>query len=128
MQKIVNADKWQDNDLVFPNLVGNPIDPNNLIKDLRTVLAEANLPAVRFHDLRHTCGTLMLLANVHPKVVSERLGHSDIRITLDTYSHAIPSMQEEAAQMIEGLIGNKPNNSPRTSQTVSLPKSSVFDR
>ena len=108
MQKMVNAGKWVDNDLVFPNLVGNPIDPNNLLKDFRKQLALVNLPAIRFHDIRHTCATLLLLMNVHPKVVSERLGHSDIRITLQLYSHAIPTIQNEAASMIEGLIGDDP--------------------
>ena len=104
MQKMVNAAKWQENDLVFPNLVGNPIDPNNMIKDLRKVLASANLPKIRFHDIRHTCATLLLLKNVHPKIVSERLGHSDIKITLDIYSHALPTLQAEASQVIEGMM------------------------
>jgi integrase len=127
MQKMVNADKWQENDLVFPNLMGNPIDPNNLIKDLRKLLSEAALPAIRFHDIRHTCATLLLLKNVHPKVVCERLGHSDIRITLERYSHAIPSMQNEAAQMIEGLIGDDPVLPQSPSQVVYQPKTDVLD-
>ena len=60
--------------------------------------------SVRLHDLRHTHATLALRAGIHPKVVSERLGHATIAITLDTYSHAIPAMQEEAAQLIAGLV------------------------
>ena len=127
MQKMVNADKWQENDLVFPNLMGNPIDPNNLIKDLRKLLSETGLPAIRFHDIRHTCATLLLLKNVHPKVVCERLGHSDIRITLERYSHAIPSLQNEAAQMIEGLLGDDPVLSPNPSQAALQPKTDVLD-
>ncbi len=59
------------------------------------------LPRIRFHDLRHTSATLLLQENVHPKVVSERLGHSGIRITLDIYSHVLPGMQEQAAQTLE---------------------------
>jgi integrase len=59
------------------------------------------LPKIRFHDLRHTAATLMLSEGVHPKVVQERLGHSSISITLDTYSHVIPSMQEEVADKLE---------------------------
>ena len=62
------------------------------------------LPAIRLHDLRHTHATLALRAGVHPKVVSERLGHATVAITLDIYSHAIPAMQEEAAARIAGLV------------------------
>jgi integrase len=62
------------------------------------------LPDIRLHDLRHTHATLALQAGIHPKVVSERLGHAAVAITLDTYSHAIPAMQEEAAVKIAGLV------------------------
>ena len=62
------------------------------------------LPTIRLHDLRHTHATLALQAGIHPKVVSERLGHATVSITLDTYSHAIPAMQEEAAALIAGLV------------------------
>jgi len=127
MQKMVNASRWQENDLVFPNLMGNPIDPNNLIKEFRKLLTQANLPSIRFHDIRHTCATLLLLMNVHPKVVSERLGHSDIRITLQLYSHALPSLQGEAASMIEGLIGSDPLLPTGSSHSVSVSKSDVID-
>jgi len=61
--------------------------------------------AARFHDLRHTAATLMLSAGVHPKVVSEMLGHSSVAITLDRYSHVVPTMQEEAALRIDQLLG-----------------------
>ena len=64
----------------------------------------ATLPEIRLHDFRHTHATLALQAGIHPKVVSERLGHATISITLDTYSHAIPAMQEEAAALIAGLV------------------------
>jgi integrase len=62
------------------------------------------LSAFLFHDLRHTCATALLLANVHPKVVSERLGHSKIEVTLDTYSHLLPTMQTSAVAALEGLL------------------------
>jgi integrase len=62
------------------------------------------LPRVRFHDLRHTCATLLLGRNVHPKYVQELLGHANIAITLDTYSHLLPDMQEKAAQAIEEAL------------------------
>jgi integrase len=74
------------------------------------------LPKIRLHDLRHTHATLALQADVHPKVVSERLGHATVSITLDTYSHAIPAMHEEAAALIAGLVfagrgANRPGRS-----------------
>ncbi len=65
---------------------------------------KAKLPEIRLHDLRHTHATLALRAGIHPKVVSERLGHATVAITLDTYSHAIPALQEEAAERIAGLV------------------------
>ena len=66
--------------------------------------ASVGLPAIRFHDLRHTHATLALQAGVHPKVVSERLGHATVSITLDTYSHAIPAMEEEAAAKVAVVV------------------------
>ena len=66
---------------------------------------EAGLPGVRLHDLRHTHATLLLSAGVHPKVVSERLGHSNIAITMDAYSHVLPGIQEAAALAIDERLG-----------------------
>jgi integrase len=67
-------------------------------------IKEAGLPRIRLHDLRHTHATLALQAGIHPKVVSERLGHSSVSITLDTYSHAIPAIQETAASLVAALF------------------------
>ena len=67
-------------------------------------LSASGLPRIRFHDLRHTHATLGLAAGIHPKVMSERLGHSSISITLDTYSHAVPALQKDAADRIAALV------------------------
>ena len=67
----------------------------------------AGLPPIRFHDLRHTHATLALQAGVHPKVISERLGHSTVAMTLDIYSHAIPALQQDAAATIADLVGGQ---------------------
>ena len=67
-------------------------------------IAAAKLPRIRLHDLRHTHASLALAAGINPKVISERLGHATVSITLDTYSHAIPALQEEAAERIAGLV------------------------
>jgi integrase len=77
---------YADNGLVFASPTGHPLDDSNLRRAFGRIVAEAGLPRLRFHDLRHTAATLMLQAGVHPKVVSERLGHATVGITLDTYS------------------------------------------
>jgi integrase len=69
---------------------------------------------IRFHDLRHTSATLLLAAGVHPKVVQERLGHSQIGITLDIYSHVLPSMQVEAATRLDGLMRSRRRSGRRS--------------
>jgi integrase len=83
---------------------GAPLHPDRLTKLFDAHVVRAGLPEVRLHDLRHTYATLALHVGVHPKVVSERLGHSTISLTLDTYSHAIPALQAEAADTVAALI------------------------
>jgi integrase len=70
----------------------------------KPLLEKAGLPKQRFHDLRHTCATLLLSKNVNPKIVSEMLGHATIAITLDTYSHVLPNMQDSAAKAMEDAL------------------------
>jgi integrase len=70
------------------------------------LLVKAGLPAIRFHDLRHTAATLLLLRGIHPKVVSEMLGHSTISMTLDIYSHVLPDMQRDAVDALNHLLGD----------------------
>jgi integrase len=65
-----------------------------------------DIPLIRFHDLRHTHATLLLKANVHPKIVADRLGHSDIKMTLQTYSHILPDMQQQAVEQLNKMINN----------------------
>jgi integrase len=90
--------------LVFTAENGAALDPESVSRYFRQAVKKAMLPKIRLHDLRHTHATLCLQAGIHPKVVSERLGHATVSITLDTYSHAIPAMQEEAAALIAGLV------------------------
>jgi integrase len=79
----------------------------------KPLLRRAGLPDERFHDLRHTCATLLLTKEVHPKIVSERLGHSSIAITLDTYSHVIPGLGEVVASAMEDGLGDGPGDGDR---------------
>ena len=97
-------DLWVDSGLVFTAENGEPLDPESVSRYWRQAVKRSMLPQIRLHDLRHTHATLALQAGIHPKVVSERLGHATVSITLDTYSHAIPAMQEEAAALIAGLV------------------------
>ena len=93
---------WQENGLVFASETGAPLDRRDLTsRRFKPLLKRAGLTHFRFHDLRHTCATLLLTQNVNPKVVSEMLGHSSIAITLDTYSHVLPNMQDSAAHALE---------------------------
>jgi integrase len=93
-------------ELVFGDTRGGPVRKSNLVRrSFLPLLKRAGLPRIRFHDLRHTAATLLLLAGVHPKVVQERLGHSQIAITLDTYSHVLPSMGRDAAKKLDALLG-----------------------
>lgn len=95
---------YEDSELVFCRENGTPTHPQSLSQAFERDAKAAGLPLIRFHDLRHSYATVALSAGVHPKVVSERLGHSSIAVTLDTYSHVIPALEEEAATRIAALI------------------------
>jgi integrase len=99
------GDAYRDEGLIFASQVGTPINPTNLRRrSFAALLRRANLPKIRFHDLRHTCATLLLSRNVHPKYVQELLGHANIAITLDTYSHVIPGMGDHAMRAMEDVL------------------------
>jgi len=104
------ADLWEDHGLVFTTQTGTLINPMNLTKrSFAKLLKRAGLPgSTRFHDLRHTCATLLLSRNVHPKYVQELLGHATIAITLDTYSHVIPGMGDHTARAMEDALEEDP--------------------
>lgn len=105
--------RWPD--LVFTNEVGRCLDAGNLVKQrFYPLLRRAGLPQIRFHDLRHTAATLLLLKGVSAKVVSERLGHSSVAFTMDHYAHVLPSMQREAAEVMgAALFGGVRLDAPR---------------
>jgi integrase len=90
---------------VFCDTEGGPLRKSNLVRrSFHPLLRRAGLPHIRFHDLRHTHATLLLLQNVHPKIVQERLGHAQISLTLETYSHVVPGMGREAALKLDGVL------------------------
>src|SRR5205085_9681639 len=83
---------------------GSPMQPTFITHDWVRMIATTDLPRVRFHDLRHAHATHLLASGVHPKVASERLGHSKVGITLDLYSHVLPGLQNEAAAQVDGIM------------------------
>ena len=96
---------WQDNDLVFPTTTGTTKSGTNLTgRHFKPLLKRAELPAIRLHDLRHTCATILLMAGKHPKFVQELLGHASISITLDTYSHVIEGMDGGLADAMDEAL------------------------
>ena len=101
--------------LVFCDTHGGPLRKSNLLRrSFLPLLRRAGLPAIRFHDLRHTAATLLLAQGVHPKIVQERLGHSQISLTLDTYSHVLPGMGREAASKLDALLTRTTEEVPGT--------------
>jgi integrase len=94
---------------VFCNQHGGPLRRSHFHRqDFKPLLKRAGLPDIRFHDLRHTSATLLLSAGVHPKIVQERLGHSQISMTMDTYSHVMKGMDKQAASKLNTILTAKP--------------------
>jgi integrase len=99
------GDAYTDQGLVFTTDTGAPVNPSNLRRrSFAPLLRKANLPRIRFHDLRHTCATLLLGEGTHPKLVQELLGHATVAITLDTYSHVIPGMGDQTARAMQDAL------------------------
>ena len=104
-ERLASGPAWDtDNDLVFRNLTGGPVNPDWFSRHFDKLVEKADVPRIRLHDLRHTNATLSLKAGVHPKVVSERLGHSTVAITLDLYSHVTPGISCDAAATVESMM------------------------
>lgn len=99
------GNEWRETGLVFANAVGGSLTTTNVTyRSFRPLLERAGLPLIRFHDLRHTAATLLLGKGIHPKVVSELLGHSQVGVTLDLYSHVTPTMHREAVGAFDDLL------------------------
>ena len=114
----IAGERWQKHQLIFPNSIGNPLDPSNLRLDYSRILSDAGLPKIRFHDLRHSAASLMLNNGVPPIVVSRILGHAIPSITLDLYGHLYHEMLGEAAKIIDEMV---------TLIKIELPSNEVLD-
>jgi len=95
---------WNELDLVFTRVDGHPLDGTVVTHQFHRFLANAGLPQRRFHDLRHSCATLLLAQGVSPRVVMEILGHSHIALTMNTYTHVVPELRRDAAARMESLL------------------------
>ena len=104
MRQMEFGPAWQDTGFVFTRLDCRSMDPAKVTKTFTQVMKNASMPGVHLHDLRHTHASLMLRMGVRPKAVSERLGHADVSIMLDTYSHFLPGVQEEATERVSKVL------------------------
>lgn len=98
VEMIASRPLYKDYDLVICTSVDTPLSPRNLNRSFDSIIKKAHVKKIRFHDMRHTHASLLLKQGVNPKIVSERLGHANVRITLDTYSHLLPNLQKETAE------------------------------
>jgi integrase len=103
---------WQKSDFVFTSNVGTPVDTVNALRRFRRICSEAGLPTLRFNDLRHTHASLLIHEGVHPKHIAERLGHSSIKLTMDTYGHLFPGSDHESAAHMDRFFGAHPEPQP----------------
>jgi integrase len=106
-ERLAAGKDWTDSGLVFTSPIGTPVEPRNVSRTFGTMLAEAKLPRIRFHDLRHTAATLLLAQGVDPRTIMETLGHSQISLTLNTYSHVLPSLQADAAAKLDAILNGQ---------------------
>jgi len=105
-ERLAMGPAYADGDYVFTRTDGVPYAPGYVTRAFREAVDRAGVPKIRLHDLRHTWASLALSAGVNPKVVSERLGHATVAFTLDTYSHVMPGLQEDAAAKVAALIAD----------------------
>ena len=102
--RIKAGERWNERGIVFTNKYGSFLRPDTVLDTFHQLLKDAGLPPMRFHDLRHSAATILFVAGVNPKVIQELLGHSKISMTLEIYSHVLPSMQQEAAGKMDEVF------------------------
>lgn len=106
LERLAAGEHWQGDDwgLVFTNTRGGSLSKHTLTGQYKRHLERAGLPPIRFHDLRHSCASLLVAQGVHPRIVMEILGHSTITLTMNTYSHVLPQNQRDAAALLDRLF------------------------
>lgn len=103
---------WNKFGLVFTSVTGTPLDGSNVTHVFQKILSDAGLPRIRFHDLRHTCASLLLAQGTHMRVIMEQLGHSQISLTMNTYSHVMPEALDDAANLMQDILKGSQSNGP----------------
>jgi integrase len=103
-ERLLAGDRWRDSGLVFTSRIGTPLEPRNVTRAYKALLTRAGLTDIRFHDLRHSCASLLVAQGLHPRVVMETLGHSQISLTMNTYAHVLAEVQREAALTMDRLF------------------------
>ena len=103
-ERLKAGERWHEAGFVFTTPIGTPLDPRNVLREYHAALKRAGLPRFRFHDLRHSCASLLLAQGVQPRTVMEILGHSQISITMDTYAHVMPAMMRDAADAMDSAL------------------------
>ncbi len=103
-ERLVAGGAWEESGFVFTSPFGSALDSRRVTREFHALLTAAKLPSIRFHDLRHTAATLLLAQGVDPRTIMETLGHSQISLTLNTYSHVLPALQEDAAAKMNAIL------------------------
>jgi integrase len=102
--RLVAGGRWQETGFVFTSSIGTALEPRNVTRQFKALLTTAKLPNIRLHDLRHSCASLLLAQGVNPRTIMETLGHSQISLTLNTYSHVLPALQQDAAAKMDAIL------------------------
>jgi integrase len=103
-ERLLLGSHWQETGLVFTSTIGTPLEPRNVVRKFHALLKKAGLPHSRFHDLRHSCASLLLAQGVPARTVMDILGHSQISLTMNTYAHVMPAMKQEAMDLMDSIL------------------------
>ena len=103
-ERLLAGSQWRDSGMVFTSTIGTPLEPRNVNRRFDQLIKKAEVPRIRFHDLRHTCASLLLVQGVPMRVVMEIRGHSRIAVTMDIYSHVLPELQRDAADKMDAML------------------------
>jgi integrase len=119
------GDRWSEAGLAFPSQVGTPLEERNVLRRFQTLCEDNGLPKLRLYDLRHTQASLLIHEGVHPKKISERLGHSSIKLTMDTCGHLFEGSDRDSAEKMEKLFAAE----PKAARVLTMPdRSRVADK
>jgi integrase len=106
-ERLRAGSRWVESDYVFTSTIGSPLEGTNVTRQFQRMMMAAGLPRLRFHDLRHSCATLLLAAGVDMRTVMEVLGHSQIGLTMNTYAHVLPNLMQGAADAMDRMLGGQ---------------------